>query len=518
MYTSVMIGAIYRSFTKANLISVATLLVVIIIIIVTSWTLYTQTVLILTQNLRERLLTISITQAANISADDINALQTESDWMKPEWAKVVEALHKAKYNNSDVVFMYIFRYTLDPNDDPQNMEFVADADSIDPYANQSGDPSRYVDVNRDGKIEPDGPDKLQWPGQPYPEAIDIPEVYTAYTEPLTASDLYSDEYGTVLTGYAPIKDGYGNTIAVLATDIKADDFFNLTRQTLEPFLLFIATLSIIISVLMLALIAFWRRNARFLESVNVKLQSLDKLKNEFLSIATHQLRTPLGPIMGYASMIKDGSYGPVSPEIVGVLNNIIHSGQLMSTTIDDFLDVSKIEQGKLDLDIKTFDLRTVVNEVAGEMQIIAQLKNLKLDLTIAPIPVMVNADYGKIKHAVSNLVDNSIKYTTTGSIKVSVGTAQVPNQNQKQKMYAEIQIVDTGVGIDPAEITTLFEKFVRGKDAHGINSHGSGLGLYVASEMIKAHGGHIIVTSAGKGAGSTFIVHIPLAVATAQRS
>src|SRR3989338_10982496 len=117
------------------------------------------------------------------------------------------------------------------------MEFVADADSINPYANTSEDPSMFVDVNRDGKIEPDGPDKLQWPGQDYPEAIDIPEAFEAYSGALTAAELYEDSYGQVLTGYAPIKDANGNTVAVLATDIKADDFFTVTRQTLYPFVM-----------------------------------------------------------------------------------------------------------------------------------------------------------------------------------------------------------------------------------------------------------------------------------------
>src|SRR3989344_7183670 len=211
----------------------------IIVVIGASIILYNRTVTLLTENLRERILTISITGAANIDAKDLEELQIEDDWKKPEWGRVANKLHKVKYSNKDIVFMYIFRYK---KDNPNEMEFVADADSINPYANTSNDLSRYVDVNRDGKIEPDGPDKLQWPGQDYPEAVDIPETSEAYFGPLTNKDLYTDAYGTVITGYAPIKDDNGNTVAILATDIKADDFFTITRQTLQPFLIFIIVL------------------------------------------------------------------------------------------------------------------------------------------------------------------------------------------------------------------------------------------------------------------------------------
>src|SRR3989338_4526545 len=134
------------------------------------------------------------------------------------------------------------------------MEFVADADSINPYANTSEDPSMFVDVNRDGKIEPDGPDKLQWPGQDYPEAVDIPEAFAAYKGPLTSEELYTDDYG--------------NVVAVLATDIKAEDFFTLTRQTLQPFLIFIGFLVLIISILVIIIIYICRASTISLERLN----------------------------------------------------------------------------------------------------------------------------------------------------------------------------------------------------------------------------------------------------------
>ena len=233
--------------------------------------LYSRTVDLLTDNLRERLLTISVTAAANVNADDLSSLKSEEDWQKPEWAHVVHTLHNSKYSNQDVVYMYIFRKNAA---NPNMMEFVADADSINPYANSGTDPSKFVDVNRDGKVEPDGPDKLQWPGQPYPEATDIPETVAAYNGPITTKDLYTDSYGTVLTGYAPIKDATGKVVAILGTDIKANDFFTITTITLRPFQIFIALLTAIISILTLIIIYTARKYESFLESSKEQTEQL----------------------------------------------------------------------------------------------------------------------------------------------------------------------------------------------------------------------------------------------------
>src|SRR3989344_9658231 len=231
-------------------------LVAVAIAIFASWILYNQTITLLTENLRERLLSISVTAAANIDPVALSHLKTEADWTTPEWTSIVHQLKRTKDQNENIVFMYIFRKT---EADPTAMEFVADAESINPYANLDEDPSNNVDANKDGLIEPDGADKLQWPGQPYPEAVDIPEAYAAYSGPLTAAELYEDAYGQVLSGYAPIRDEFGDVVAILATDIKAGDFFTVTRQTLYPFLLFIAFLTLVIALLAGTLIYLWKR-------------------------------------------------------------------------------------------------------------------------------------------------------------------------------------------------------------------------------------------------------------------
>jgi signal transduction histidine kinase len=464
-------------------------LVAIIIAITASWLLYQQTVNLLTENLRERLLTISVTQAANIDADDLAALNKEEDWQTPSWSRVVSKLHRAKYDNDDVVFMYIFRKT---KDDPNQMEFIGDADSIDPYANTSGDPDRYVDVNRDGKIEPDGPDKLQWPGQPYPEAVDIPETFEAYEGPLTG-DLYTDAYGTVLSGYAPIKDEQGNTVAVLATDIKADDFFTVTRQTLYPFLLFIISLIVIIMGLSGILIYMWDKQA-------IALADLDRMKTEFVSIASHQLRTPITAIKGYASMLLEGSFGHVDNKVKDAIAVVFDSSQKLVSVVEDFLNITRIELGKMKYDMALFNFKELTERVIGELKPTIERKGIKLNFSADAGPHQISGDTGKISQVISNLIDNSLKYTPKGEVDINV---------RRYDNKIELSVKDSGVGIAPEVLPKLFEKFIRADDAGQTNISGTGLGLYVAKQIVEAHNGRIWAESEGPGKGSTFYVDFP---------
>ncbi|MFA5933706.1 MAG: HAMP domain-containing sensor histidine kinase [Candidatus Paceibacterota bacterium] len=487
---------IFKKLMKPTVIGVVILFISIAIIIFTSWMLYNRTVDILTQNLRDRLLTISITGAANIDSKDLEALQEETDWKKPEWARVVNQLHKIKYSNKDIVFMYIFRKI---KSDPTNMEFVVDADSIDPYANTSGDPLKYVDVNRDGKVEPDGADKLQWPGQPYPEAIDIPEAYEAYNGPITVKDLYTDEYGTVLTGYAPIRDENGNTVAILATDVKADDFFTITKQTLQPFLIFIILLSLIISILIIVIIHSWNKHEKYLKEVNEKLKGLDKLKTEFLSLASHQLRSPLTAIKGYTSMLLEGDFGKVTAQQKEMIDRVFQSSQHLTKVVEDLLNVSKIEQGGMKYEMAPFDMNKVACDLSNDLTVSAQKKGLELTCeNDHQESYMINGDMEKIRQVVLNLIDNSIKYTEKGFIKVSL------SKNNGKVLFA---VSDSGMGMTPEIKASLFQKFSRGEGGK-VNTGGSGLGLYLAKEIVEAHHGRVWVESAGLGLGSTFIVEL----------
>jgi signal transduction histidine kinase len=246
------------------------------------------------------------------------------------------------------------------------------------------------------------------------------------------------------------------------------------------------------------------RLAKNLTKANDQLRELDRQKSEFLSIAAHQLRTPLTAIKGYASLILEGSFGAVSQELKAPLETIFVSSTRMVETVADFLNVSKIEQGKMEYRMQRASLSELVQHVVRELEVTMKGKGLTLTYTDETTGgCMVTMDAGKVEHVISNIIDNSIKYTPQGSISVTL-TAD------SGARVARVTIHDTGAGIPKEALGTLFDKFVRARNAKDINVTGSGLGLYVAREMMKAHGGTVTADSEGEGKGSTFVITLPL--------
>ena len=281
----------------------------------------------------------------------------------------------------------------------------------------------------------------------------------------------------------------------------------------SAFLIFINTIVfMVISIVGLLLIRSVNREvdtkekleklANELQDTNEKLKILDQQKSEFLSIATHQLRGPLSGIRGHLSLIVEGAYGKVPDKISDVLIKVFHSSGILAETINDFLNVSRIEQGRMKYTKTDFDISTLIDEIIEDLSPVAKKKKLKLEVKneCKKNVCNVNADRGKLTHIFFNLIDNAIKYTEKGWIKIHVFT---------DKGTVRVEVSDSGMGIDKTEIHNLFEKFVRAKGSAQVNVNGTGLGLYVARKMVEAHNGKIWAESKGKGKGSTFIVELP---------
>ncbi len=238
-----------------------------------------------------------------------------------------------------------------------------------------------------------------------------------------------------------------------------------------------------------------------LATANTKLQSVDKLKTEFLSLASHQLRSPLTAIKGYSSMLLEGSFGAMTLQQKEAIDRVFQSVSHLTKVVNDLLNVSKIEQGGMVYTKANYDFGMSVKNVADELRISAKNKNLALDYEDdARGPYMINGDEEKIRQVVINLIDNSIKYTPEGSINVRIS---------KQGSKVLLAIKDTGMGMTEEIRQTLFKKFARGEGGK-VNTSGSGLGLYLAKEISEAHHGRVWVESPGPGKGSTFFVEFEL--------
>ncbi|HVW66630.1 MAG TPA: hypothetical protein VHA78_02770 [Candidatus Peribacteraceae bacterium] len=196
------------------------------------------------QRMQKEVEAVAEAAAPQFNPADLNALQVEADWQKPQWAKVVNQLAQVKKNNPDLVYVYLIRKV---KNDPSKMEFVSDAGSLNPFANTDNDPTNDVDANGDGVIDASGADLLQWPGQPYPDPPK--ETFIAYNNP-TYSDFYQDSWGKVVSGYAPIKNQNGNTIAVVAADMKAGELSEIDKESVQLIIIFVLCLSMILIFLL----------------------------------------------------------------------------------------------------------------------------------------------------------------------------------------------------------------------------------------------------------------------------
>ncbi len=241
-----------------------------------------------------------------------------------------------------------------------------------------------------------------------------------------------------------------------------------------------------------------------LESANTKLKELDKKKTEFLSLASHQLRSPLTAIKGYSSMILEGSFGKLEKQTEEAIRVVFESSQKLVMVIEDFLNVTRIELGRMKYAFDTIDIGELITNVINEQKPNIIHRGLTITFDKVAGDYHAYADLGKVSQVFSNLIDNSVKYTKEGSLTSKLELIQ----NDRGEKIIRFSIKDTGVGIGPETLPHLFEKFTRAEDAAKTNIIGTGLGLFVARQIIEAHGGKIWAESAGKGKGSTFFVEL----------
>ncbi|AKM84297.1 TPA: hypothetical protein DCZ46_03050 [Candidatus Campbellbacteria bacterium] len=237
--------------------------------------------------------------------------------------------------------------------------------------------------------------------------------------------------------------------------------------------------------------------AENLKDANVQLKKMDKQKSEFINLASHQLRGPVASLKGYSSMILEGSYGPISKKIEDVVTRLSQSSNALALIIDDFLNLSRIERGKIEFNFTEGNLKEVVDSAVEELKQKALDKKLKMTFTAKKGNYTLNMDSEKVRQIVSNLIDNSIKYTPKGSIKVKLS-------QENEEMLLEV--TDTGIGVPPQDMDKLFKKFSRLANANEENIQGTGLGLYLAKEVMNAHNGKIWIESEGQDKGSSFFV------------
>ena len=234
---------------------------------------------------------------------------------------------------------------------------------------------------------------------------------------------------------------------------------------------------------------------RKLRRTNEKLKALDESKDDFISMASHQLRTPLTSVKGYISMMLEGDGGKINTTQKTMLNQAFFSAQRMVYLIADLLNVSRLKSGKFVIEPKVVDLSNLVSEEMGQMMEIASSKNQTLTYNKPKNFPKLNLDETKTRQVVMNYIDNALYYTPQGG-KIDIVLEDKPET-------VELRVVDNGIGVPKAEQHHLFTKFYRAENARKVRPDGTGLGLFMAKKVIAAEGGAIIFESQ-EGKGSTF--------------
>lgn len=240
-----------------------------------------------------------------------------------------------------------------------------------------------------------------------------------------------------------------------------------------------------------------------LESANAKLQELDRLKSMFIASMSHELRTPLNSIIGFSSIIRDEWLGPVNPEQKENLETIQRSGKHLLSLINDVIDVSKIEAGRIETRIEEFDLYDLLAEAVQYVEKDLRDKGLELHLQLEHHTV--GTDRRRLLQCVINLLSNAVKFTEHGGVTVAATMADTGAAAPR----IDISVADSGIGIAAEDIPRLFQPFVRLESSLLITVPGTGLGLYLTRKLVVEVLGGDILCKSEVGIGSTFTLRIP---------
>ncbi|MBI2041924.1 MAG: HAMP domain-containing histidine kinase [Candidatus Nealsonbacteria bacterium] len=248
---------------------------------------------------------------------------------------------------------------------------------------------------------------------------------------------------------------------------------------------------------------YFNEMSRQLKMTIEREKKISQMKSEFITLAAHQLRTPLSAIKWTIQMLIDGDIGKLNAEQKKVLENGYHANENIIRLTRDLLDVVRIEEGKFDYNFEYADPEKIIEKTIEEQKIIAEKKNIQINFEKSKEPFpKIKMDIQKIKLALGNLLTNAVNYTLPGGL-VNISVVY------RDTNYIEIKILDTGIGIPKSQMPRLFARFSRGENAMRLQTEGSGLGLFISRNIIKSHGGEIKIESE-EGKGTTVYFTLPL--------
>lgn len=308
------------------------------------------------------------------------------------------------------------------------------------------------------------------------------------------------ELGIKATMVVPISvNNYGLGVLIYSMSKNESEISKNERMIIQSF-----TQAVGVSIQNATLFTSLRATSAQLQKANVRLKELDKMKDDFVSIASHELRTPMTAIKSYLWMAIKRSDVKLTEKMTRYLSRAYISTERLINLVNDMLNVSRIEAGRIEIKPTSFDMLFLVDDVIAEVAAKASEKMIHLQVFKTQLP-SVFADSDKVHQVLLNLIGNALKFTPTdGTITVSFFS---------DGKVLEVSVKDSGVGINKDDLTKLFKKFERLDNAYvaAATSGGTGLGLYISKSLIDLMGGKIWAVSEGTNKGATFTFSLPLA-------
>lgn len=297
---------------------------------------------------------------------------------------------------------------------------------------------------------------------------------------------------------SPVHDSQGKKVAMINLYISAKQTDELTNRTVNDAIIILVVSVVITFLLLINHFRFYEMSLLFL-----KLKEIDKIKDDFISIASHELKTPIVAIRGYIDLLRRNSVIKSDKELDATSSHLGESAGRLQDLVEDLLNISRIEQNRMVFEMKNYDIREIINNLVAGLKLEAEQKGLKLSYEQAEQPLIVYCDKNKAHEIFSNLISNAIKYTPSGEVVIS---------HQIKDKTVKTMIRDTGVGISGEDMSKLFMKFSRIYNEKTKEVTGTGLGLWITKQLVGKMKGKILVESL-EGKGTQFTVSFPMVAA-----
>ena len=259
---------------------------------------------------------------------------------------------------------------------------------------------------------------------------------------------------------------------------------------------------------MIAEIGERKRTALDLERARDVAEAASRTKSEFLANMGHELRTPLNHIIGFTELVLDKNFGELSDQQEEFLNDVLNSGRHLLSLINEILDLSKVEAGKMELDRSLVYLRPFLDNSLVMMKEKALKHRIKLSIEVPEQPETIEADERKLKQILYNLLSNAVKFTSDGgAVRVRVTPENGAGPSPRGLRFS---VIDTGIGLEAEDLDRVFRPFEQADNSAGRKFLGTGLGLALTKKMVELHGGRIWAESEGPGRGCVFHFALPL--------